>query len=476
MSTSIQFLRSSTPQLRPDPGVLADGLPMLNNNEQEPGLFFRLRDGSLGKIGPIALGTDPPNSGAQGYPGNCVGEAWVDTTLSGSPLLKVWDGGSWVVPFQSPTAVTSVGLQMPGGIFGVANTPVTSSGTLTVSLLTQPVNRVFAGPSTGVSAVPTFRLLESSDIPSLDASKIGTGTLNVDRVPGLPASKVTSGVFASTLIPGLDASKIISGSLPYSFGGTGVTSVPLNGELLIGGISSGWAKATLTAGNNITITNGPGSIEIEAAASASPAGSNTEIQFNDGGFLGSDSDFTYDKTTSTLSLNGDITVGGTGLVQITGQLNLPSQTEALFGDSGTNSVGLRAPATVPLSFVLDLPDADGSAGEVLVTDGSGALSFSDVPAITYVRKAETVSTTATIADTTEVVFVTATANYDITLPTATAGRVVSIVRTDATAFTITLIGTVDGVVDPATFFPVSTADKRVTLVADGTDWYTLAVL
>lgn len=476
MSTSIQLLRSATPQLRPDPGVLSDGMPMLNTHESEPGLFFRLRDGSLSKIGPIALSVDPPNSGAQGYPGNCVGEAWVDTSLSGSPLLKVWDGGDWVIPFQSPTAVTSVGLQMPSGLFGVANSPVTSAGTLSVSLLSQPVNRVFAGPSTGVASVPSFRLLEPADIPDLDASKLVSGTIGVDRVPALPASKVTSGVFSSTLIPGLDASKITSGSLPYSFGGTGVTSQPINGELLIGGISTGWNKATLTAGNNITITNGAGSITITAAASASPGGADTQIQFNSSGVIAGDPDFTYDAATSLLTLNGDLTIGGTGQVQISGQINLPAQTEVLFGDSGANSVALRAPATVAASFTLDLPDADGAANEVLVTDGAGALSFTDTPAITYVRKVETVSTTATIADTTEIVFATASADYDITLPTATAGRVVSVVRTDATAFTITLIGTVDGVVDPATYFPPSTADRRVTLVSDGTDWYTLSVL
>lgn len=36
----------------------------------------------------------------------------------------------------------------------------------------------------------------------------------------------------------------------------------------------------------------------------SAAGANTQIQFNDGGSLGADSDFTWDKTTNTLSLSG----------------------------------------------------------------------------------------------------------------------------------------------------------------------------
>jgi hypothetical protein len=34
-----------------------------------------------------------------------------------------------------------------------------------------------------------------------------------------------------------------------------------------------------------------------------PAGSDTEVQFNDGGFFGADSDFTYNKTTNTLDVD-----------------------------------------------------------------------------------------------------------------------------------------------------------------------------
>jgi hypothetical protein len=45
------------------------------------------------------------------------------------------------------------------------------------------------------------------------------------------------------------------------YGGTGQTSYT-NGQLLIGNTSGGLTKATLTAGSNITITNGDGAITI----------------------------------------------------------------------------------------------------------------------------------------------------------------------------------------------------------------------
>src|SRR5262245_605577 len=48
------------------------------------------------------------------------------------------------------------------------------------------------------------------------------------------------------------------------------------------------------------------------SASASVAGSNQEVQFNDGGTLGADPDFKWNKTTNTLTLNGTTVVTGKG--------------------------------------------------------------------------------------------------------------------------------------------------------------------
>jgi hypothetical protein len=62
--------------------------------------------------------------------------------------------------------VTSVALTAPA-ILSVAGSPVTTSGTLALSLATQLANIVFAGPTTGAAAVPTFRSLVAADIPNL---------------------------------------------------------------------------------------------------------------------------------------------------------------------------------------------------------------------------------------------------------------------------------------------------------------------
>ena len=46
---------------------------------------------------------------------------------------------------------------------------------------TTDAHKVFIGPTSGNSAAPSWRILESNDIPSLNASKITTGTLTVSR-------------------------------------------------------------------------------------------------------------------------------------------------------------------------------------------------------------------------------------------------------------------------------------------------------
>jgi len=62
--------------------------------------------------------------------------------------------------------VTSVGLSVPEAEFSVAGSPVTTSGTLAITKDNQTANTVWAGPTTGSPAQPTFRALVAADIPN----------------------------------------------------------------------------------------------------------------------------------------------------------------------------------------------------------------------------------------------------------------------------------------------------------------------
>ena len=73
---------------------------------------------------------------------------------------------------------------------------------------------------------------------------------------------------------------------------------------------------------------------------------------------------------------------GTNANDITNDLStirLPNRNEVRFGDAdNSHYVALRAGATVASNVSFTLPTADGTANQVLTTDGSGALSFATV--------------------------------------------------------------------------------------------------
>ncbi len=78
---------------------------------------------------------------------------------------SLYFNGALMVPSTGAGTVTSVGLSLPA-IFTVTGTPVTAAGTLTATLAAQAANRIWAGPTTGANALPTFRALVAADIPA----------------------------------------------------------------------------------------------------------------------------------------------------------------------------------------------------------------------------------------------------------------------------------------------------------------------
>ena len=67
--------------------------------------------------------------------------------------------------------------------------------------------------------------------------------------------------------------------------------------------------------------------------------------------------------------------GGT----VTGNIKLNAQSDIRFADAdSSNYVALQAPATVATDLTLTLPATDGSSGQALTTNGSGALAFATI--------------------------------------------------------------------------------------------------
>lgn len=64
----------------------------------------------------------------------------------------------------TPGTVNSVALATSGVIHSVSGSPVTGAGTLTLGLISQVANTIFAGPVSGANAAPSFRTIADVDI------------------------------------------------------------------------------------------------------------------------------------------------------------------------------------------------------------------------------------------------------------------------------------------------------------------------
>lgn len=138
---------------------------------------------------------------------------------------------------------TSVGLAEGSttDIYDITGSPVTTSGTLTFSLKTQPANACFAGPTTGANAEPTFRALVANDIPALSALN-GQVTLTSQ----------------------------VSGVLPIANGGTNNSAALLNNRVIYsagGSLGEGGSLSALKA----VVTNSANRLETSAATAAQVA-------------------------------------------------------------------------------------------------------------------------------------------------------------------------------------------------------------
>jgi hypothetical protein len=147
--------------------------------------------------------------------------------------------------------------------------------------------KVYAGPESGGSAVPSFRKLVQSDIPSEPLTKVDDTNVTI-TLGGDPAN---------ALLAAVSITLAWTGQLSVNRGGTGQSSF-VDGELLIGNSSGNTlTKATLTPGANITITNNPGAIGIAVSGLGTMAFQN----------IGASGSFTTVDSKTVTVVNGVIT-------------------------------------------------------------------------------------------------------------------------------------------------------------------------
>ena len=131
-------------------------------------------------------------------------------------------------------------------------------------------NSISNSMAIGANAVVTAsNLIQLGDTNITNVKTSGTltaGTVTYPNTHNATTGQVltTNGSGVASWVTPITTATAYSGTLPVSNGGTGLNTVPANGQIDIGN-GTGFTRATLTAGTAITITNNAGSITIAAA-------------------------------------------------------------------------------------------------------------------------------------------------------------------------------------------------------------------
>jgi hypothetical protein len=143
---------------------------------------------------------------------------------------------------------------------------------------------------------------------------------------------------------------------------------------------------------------------------ASVAGANTQIQFNNNGIAGGSPNLTWDGANVRIGAQGDLR----------------------FADAdSSNYVAIHSPAVVAANWTMTLPAADGTANQLVRTDGAGNLSFTNIITAPVVNDGYTeevyTATTASSSITLDlangsVQFWTLNQNISLTMTTISAGK------------------------------------------------------
>jgi hypothetical protein len=335
-----------------------------------------------------------------------VGGYWsVYNNTTGSYLLTFVSGGggtSYVVPQGYRALIISDGSNislmsnLPSTVAGSnGQVQYNSSGSLAGS-----ANFTFDGTNAAIGGNLTLSNSLTAVNTTLSGYLVATGYINASGSITSAANVTATGILGG-------ASATITGAATV-------------GSLVLKGSSSGSVtfKSPASAGstiytfpatdglaNQVLQTNGAGTLAWYTipSAPATAAGSSTQVQYNSGGLLAASANFTFDGSNLTVSgtLNsgsvssgtisgstisatsvsaGSVTTTGTGNVTVGGSLVLKGAT--------TGTVSLKAPS-VAGSTTYTMPASDGSANQVLQTNGAGTLNWYSIPTTANTNNAVT---------------------------------------------------------------------------------------
>lgn len=146
--------------------------------------------------------------------------------------------------------------------------------------------------------------------------------------------------------------------------------------------------------------------------------------------LGGASTIDFTSGNTIIDSNGDVNINA----NVSGIVNYGSNRFRIFSVSGTtapivefrevgasNYVGLKSPNSISADVIFNLPGADGTAGQVLKTDGSQNWSFGDVSTASTSGTAAYAATSGTASNVSGIVAITNGGTNNATLSTTAGG-------------------------------------------------------
>ncbi len=322
------------------------------------------------------------------------------TAGTAGQVLKSGGGGSTAMTWgtASTGTVTSVAFSDASTtpIYTISGSPVTTSGTLTQTLTTQTANTVFAGPSSGSAAQPTFRALVSADIPNLSATYVtqaevgvASGVASLDGTGKIPLAQLPSAVFIyqGTWNPNTNTPTLVDGTGTTGYvywvsaAKTGTVSGLSNASMVnfqIGDLviynGTQWELTTPAAGVS-SVNTAQGAVVLTVASANGFAGtySTTALTLSTtitGILQGNGTAISAATTTGTgnVVLSASPTLTGTvGVTNITATGTVVSPT---FGVSGIYSGAATLAANTTYAMRWGLPANSETAGHLYVADWS----------------------------------------------------------------------------------------------------------
>ncbi|NDC10516.1 MAG: hypothetical protein EBZ75_14490, partial [Oxalobacteraceae bacterium] len=283
-----------------------------------------------------------------------------DDPTNNKTVISVTGGGG-----GGSGTVTSVALTAPS-FLTVTGSPVTTSGTLALALATQNANTVFAGPTTGSAAAPTFRALGLTDLPQIATNRLlGRVTASTG-----PVEEITPGTGVLTFIQTPSSSSFANAIADGTGSGVAVFDTsPTLTTPRIADIRSSTNRSFLTFVQNGSSVN---YFQIGNSVAVSPSSLGGPI---------------IETVGTSTNINFGIKSKGAGNVDISagGQVNVQNLSATLPGvikiQNGTLGGAELAIGSIILAASLSgsgyytLPLSDGTSGQALSTNGSGALSW-----------------------------------------------------------------------------------------------------